>query len=372
MLLISTAVPLVAILITIAGVVTPLGLYDVFEPVGATPGKFVYVADTGTFGASTSPRTGQKFSQICSWGSGLLQGPAPCPYSGNTVIISSNGTDLNFTMPNTYTTAVAPIVQQIFSSGTSGQQTTISNYFDIEWRQLTRTNNSHVDNGTEFPVGMFSQIDSVLLNDVVKPIEGLIVNAKSGGVGFRNHTIPTGIPNGATWTEDILFVEPLTACVDTNLTLDFAITTNITSFTAGVIDLVLTDHGGFASLNRTYPEYNRDNPQADPDLVGRAYKGAWLNNAYTMMYLNVTNPNNSTTGQKAFSYLNSEPGKTFAMPTSDAGGFKSLSISSQYGYYLFGSGSQTDPNYTNPFNVTQFGYFDDACRCLSHAPLMPF
>ena len=40
----------------------------------------------------------------------------------------------------------------------------------------------------------------------------------NGGIGFRNHTAPTGFSNGAEWVEDLTWVEPVTSCVDTNLT----------------------------------------------------------------------------------------------------------------------------------------------------------
>jgi hypothetical protein len=270
-------------------------------------------------------------------------------------------------MPNNYTSKVAPIVKEIYSSGTNGFATTIANYFDIEWRQLTTKNDKYIDNGNAFSIGMYRQVDSLILDDAIKPIEGLIVDAKLGGVGFRNHTIPVGLENGAFWNEDILFIEPQTVCVDTNLTFDFTITTNISvSSSSGIKDLVLTDRGGFVNLNRTYPYYNRENPQVVPDLFGRAYKAAFLNNAYTMMYLNITNPNNSTYGKKSFSYLNSTLGKTFPMPASIASSYTYMGLSARYGYYLFGSTSSTsgDPKYPNPFNVTQTDMFSSIGEAL--------
>jgi hypothetical protein len=129
-------------------------------------------------------------------------------------------------------------------------------------RQLTTQTNKYIDNGTAYPVNAFRQVDILVLDDTIKVIEGLVVDAKSGGVGFRNHTAPVGLASqdrGATWTEDLLFIEPITSCVDTNLTLDFTIVTGNISLPAGIKDFVLTDRGGFANLNRTYPEYDHDN-----------------------------------------------------------------------------------------------------------------
>jgi hypothetical protein len=60
--------------------------------------------------------------------------------------------------------------------------------------------------------------DSDNNNDIVL-VEGLVVDTRDGGgVGFRNHSVPVEASNGATWTEDLLWVRPVTSCVNTNLT----------------------------------------------------------------------------------------------------------------------------------------------------------
>jgi len=106
--------------------------------------------------------------------------------------------------------------------------------------------------------------------------------------GLGTITIPAGFQHGATWTEALLFIEPETSCVNTNLTLDFTISA-AEHDSAFISELFLTDCGGLVNLNHTYPEYNRDNPHKNPDLQSRAYKAAWLNNAWSMAFLNVTN-----------------------------------------------------------------------------------
>lgn len=196
-------------------------------------------------------------------------------------------------------------------------------------------------------------------------------DTKAGGIGFRNHTVPEGLPHGATWSEDLLFIEPETVCVDTNLTLDFYIPE--TSLSSDMSEtLVLTDHGGFANLDKHYPEYDRNDTQANPDLWGRAYKAAWMNNAWTMMYLNITRPNPG-----AFSYLDSQIGKRF--PIGD--GFTSISydalkITENFGNYLnlpsglsngtilpqYNNGKD-GPGWDNPFNVTRDNFTDISLIC---------
>ncbi|KAL0941986.1 uncharacterized protein CTRU02_204749 [Colletotrichum truncatum] len=220
--LISWSVPIISILIGVAGVVTPLGLYEELDTLDSKLGAFSYVKDTGPFGDGTSPRGVYDFSRICYWGHGVLQGPAPCPHSGNSVIVTGSNGTFNYSMPNGYTSKVGPVVKEIFSSGTKGQ-TTISNFFDIEYRQISTRSYKFVDNKTDIPVGTFRQLDSNIMDPSYKVIEGLVVDATSGGIGLRNHTIPTNVEEGASWSEDLLFIEPLAGCVNTNLTLDWEI-----------------------------------------------------------------------------------------------------------------------------------------------------
>src|SRR5262245_45436198 len=117
------------------------------------------------------------------------------------------------------------------------------------------------------------KIQTMVLDDAVVPVEGLLVDMKDGGIGFRFHAIPVGLQHGAKWTEDLLFIKPETQCVDTNLTLDFNIKTGTDhGDTTFVEDLVLTDRGGFVNFMARYPQYDHSDMQRNPDLDGRAYK----------------------------------------------------------------------------------------------------
>jgi hypothetical protein len=96
---------------------------------------------------------------------------------------------------------------------------------------------------------------------------------KDGGIGFRNHSAPAWKEHGSTWAEDILFVVPETVCVDTNLTLDYAIPRTRSErdlAPSNVARLNITDRGGFVDLDHKYPQYERDNVQEDPRLWFRA------------------------------------------------------------------------------------------------------
>lgn len=132
-----------------------------------------------------------------------------------------------------------------------------------------------------------------------------------------------------------------------------------------IIELVLTDRGGFVNINNTFPEADLSNPQVNPDLYTRAFKAAWMTNAYTMLYLNVTNPHNDTSGEHAFSYLNSNLNKTFRIPSLGAkNNYDTLALDDRFDNHLdfTGSVTNTDPSASgrlpNPFRMTDSNFTD--------------
>lgn len=353
----SLAIPLTTVLIAISSVLTPIGLYDVLEVGEQEVGTFSYIRDSSAYFYGTSPRSGYNFSRQCSF----RLNPAPCPFTNGTLIFSMGDSTISWDYPDDLSMDIPPILRELYSSGTHGIGTTVSNFFDIEWRQLTMRDGEDakiVNRGSPFAVNMFRQVDSVALEDSVKLVEGLIVDTQTGGVGFRNHTVPQPADRNVTWQEDILFIEPVTACVDTNLTFDYTESKGNFSFGSnGPIDYRLTDRGGFANLtredlNRTYPYYD-GNPQANPDLWNRAHLAAIVNNFYTMLYLNVTNAGNSSIGVKSFQYLNSTIGKSFPLWVNGPSNYRAATFSNAYGDYLFGTSTGGNMKYPNPFNVTK-------------------
>jgi hypothetical protein len=133
--------------------------------------------------------------------------------------------------------------------------------------------------------GLFGTIQSFLQQDSIFAVEGLIVDMTTGhqGIGFWNTTVPEAA-NGGTWSQDVLWLEPLTECINTNLTVSYELTE---SGPDGVHETYnLTDHGGFYDLTPNYPSLNRDGQNID--LSQHAYKGAVLSNFIAMLYLNTT------------------------------------------------------------------------------------
>jgi len=345
-----------ALLCAITGIVTPLGLGEKLVDLPARAGTFEYIKDDSAYGLGTSNRGQYPFSRICP-GEHLdrLAFIGTCPYSNTEVVYTDfpDGGGFSMDAPKGYNTSIPDEAREIFSSGTG--TSTVSNFFDIEWRQLSSEVRPNLGD-TEISVGMFRPLDSSILNNKYKVIEGLVVDAITGGIGFRNHTIPTGLSRGATWEEDILFVEPSTVCVNTNLTFDFGIALGRNgSEEDGIANLVLTDRGGFSQMNTTLPPLVVLDGQADPELQQRAYKAAWLNNAFTMLYLNVTNEKNKPKqGMKSFAYMDSVVGKEFPMPHIPGDNYEVLRLSTAFGNYLhIGDSSAGGRNFSNPFNVSE-------------------
>lgn len=346
--------PVIALITALAGVITPLGLGDELRPTSETSASFEYAKDNSPFLPGTSPRGLFDLSRKCWLGEQVRGAPGACPYTDDQVNVSIDDAGFNVSN-NGLTTNIPDILREIFGSGTAGKPTTVSNFFDIEWRQYTSNVDENYNDGNPFGIGQYRQLESLILEDKYIVVEGLIVDAKVGGVGFRNHTVPRDVTWGATWEEDILFVEPEAVCVSNNLTIDFEIRHNYTAGNSRISDLRLVDQGGFANINTTMPEYDEENPQANPELRRRAELGAWLNNANTMLVYNISNPKEANGTTEAFEYINSEVGSSFQLPGATLDSYQTLGLSENFANYLFLRHSNTSSlniSYDNPFDVT--------------------
>lgn len=378
---------ILALILSIAATITPLGLYQVILP-GSSPttSTFHYIVDNSEFGYGTPPRTDLPWSRIC----GDFY-PVACPNSFTNLTEFANATGV-YENVTYYDSNVPQYVIDVFESGLANMSPSVSSIFDIQSRSYTWSPINNVpgatepDGGASYPVAAYRQIASLVTSNAYELIDGLIVDMKNGGIGFRNHSAPPVTPYGSTWSEDILFIEPESQCVDTNLTIDFMLKyyEANSSFIDGPVNIVLTDRGGFANLTRVYPEWDRSDPQNNPELFARAYKAAWLNNVYSMAFMNITNPRNeSDPNSHAFEYLNSNVGDTF--PLTDLSGSASYGLSTNvnqlvtstlFGNYLSGLDQEIPatnttntegqnitipakpPRYKNPFGIT-FDNFDD-------------
>ncbi|KAL4895553.1 hypothetical protein BDV59DRAFT_211740 [Aspergillus ambiguus] len=254
--------------LSIASICTPLGLHDTIEPATSkTAEQFGYVRDSSPFGAGTPPRSPAPFTRLtrtCHQ-EGLL---SMCNY--------------------TYESRMPPDLLKLYNDGASAFSPTVSSIFDMQYRNYVNGTDAYSKLGW-YALPTYRHISVLLLDgQEIRLVEGLIVDEKQGGIGFRNHTAPvTPLQYGSSWSEDILFIQPETQCVPLNLTIDFERPSNHeTNYTT--TNTVLTDRGGLSNLARSAPNLTVAQNGQDFDLHDRAYKAAWLNNFLTMAYFNAT------------------------------------------------------------------------------------
>ncbi|KAK6515973.1 hypothetical protein TWF281_004563 [Arthrobotrys megalospora] len=359
MLLFTYNQTFIALLISLAAIISPLGLYDTIIPGSVnSPVEFHHIRDPGIFGQATPPRNSfAKWSRICT------TEDLPCPHSDS--LTGFNSTNYNTTVPQR--------TVELFSSGTSRLGGSVSSVFDIQWRFVVHetTNLSYgpeiLNNGAGIDVGYFRPIGSLIQNGKYEAIEGLVVDTINGGIGFRNHTAPPLTPYGARWSEDLLFLEPVTQCVDTNLSVQFDIPGDINLQSKGRFENVfLVDRGGFANADPTDPGLPLANDsQVNLDLKQRAYRAAWYHNILTMYFMNVTVFKKSSLQNYPnyeFLYLNSTIGKKFPLIGQNSSVPGIYFGASGYDHLLSGHNlpftsdvpRSTPPLlYPNPFNISQ-------------------
>ena len=303
--------PIALGLVALAAIVTPLGLYEAIEPVTAPHSvKFVRQPDEGPFGILTPPRSELGFSRDCSDVGGVL--PGQCPGTNTIITYANNSNSFNATIPNDdYDKRIPAQLAELYQSGLATQRTSVSSFFDIEWRWYNTHKRDNMRN-ISYTVDSYHSIAPVIGDGDVKLIEGLIVDTREGGVGFRSHAVPftDDVPYGAEWEEDILFLVPETACVDTNLTLENKMPSE---YDYGGPTMSIVDQGGFVELSRDIPwgDTLYQDTQQDPELRTRAYRAAWVTNVLNMFYLNVTRPGTNMTAP-----FDSHVGKRFAVNNS--------------------------------------------------------
>jgi hypothetical protein len=291
---VSGTTTLAALLLVVAGVLAPLGLRDEIVPGPSQPVRFEYVRDPTSWGKITPVRPELRFSRHCEYGRrincpGQYQGVdfvEKPPGSGNfTSVRASNASFVNTTLPVNYTA--------MFASATSDAGNTVSGMFDIQYRRWTVRFVDIIDNGEPEVQGDYRYIELLIPQDDILLKEGLIVNLRDNpGVGFRNHTVPVGLEYGGTWREDLTWLEPVTSCADTNLTIEVEIQ-DVEGFTDNTT-ISLVDRGAFRDLDLGALETRPWVDNQTLDLFGRAHKAARMYNVLAAHFLNVSLPQSGT------------------------------------------------------------------------------
>ena len=278
------------ILLTGVSIVTPIGLYSTVSRGADTAVDFKYIRDTSPTGLGSSSRENYKASRLC----GFLS-PLNCPGQAHGWVFWGNDTTgfgKNLTEDAYISSVIPQNITDIFSSGSTGDRSYVAGAFDIQYRSYimaadnmssTPEGSPVTDEGRKRTQATLKTYQSFILNDAFDIVEGMIVNSKTGGVGFRNHTVPADPGKGMEWTEGLLWIEPETACISTNLTIYYTLATG-----NNIEDFFLMDRSGFVNMTHDYPFINFSDPQARPELYARAYRGAVLNNHNLMELFNET------------------------------------------------------------------------------------
>ncbi|GES63394.1 hypothetical protein ATEIFO6365_0007008100 [Aspergillus terreus] len=310
--------------LSIASICTPLGLHDTVElSTSQTAQPFGYIVDSSPFGAGTPMRSTAPFTRSC--------GDQACPGQSFTQTCHQEGL-LQYCNYTSYESRMPGDLLKLFNDGASAFSPTVSSIFDMQYRNYI---NGTVRNSKLgwYAMPTYRHISMLLLEGQdIRVVEGLIVDEKQRGIGFRNHTAPVAaLPYGSSWSEDVLFIEPETQCVPLNLTIDFERPNNY-EVLYNTINTVLTDRGGLSNLSRTAPNLTVAENGQDFDLRERAYKAAWLNNFLTMAYYNATDRDPSNIQR-----IDVRPGQTFDLPktaTNLSIGYWNICTSIDLGEYL--------------------------------------
>jgi hypothetical protein len=240
-------------------------------------------------------------------------------------------------------TTIPENITEAFSSATSVMGGTLSGAFDIQYRSWAVAASDprppDIDRGLPYAIGDYRSFEPLLLRNSTVLVEGLVVDTVKGGLGFRNHSVPVGFPLGAEWSEDITWIEPVTFCVDSNLTFLIEFGNSIYNLTG----FGLIDEGGFTNLPRQLPHADQFYASQDLDLRIRAEKGAWVNNALFMDYFGVSYPGNS--GPR-----NTSLGRQFPLSPTFQPQLNGIALSGITGYFLDLSSSASN---TTGLNLTQ-------------------
>lgn len=337
-------------LISLASIITPLGLYDVVtsNDISSKADEFRYINDSSPFGIGTPARSNAPFTRQC--------GNDACPGGSKTQNCQQKGL-AQVCIDTVFDRSIPSIYSRLFSDGASSFSPSLSSIFDLEWRSHCNATDALGSLGWGLK-SAYRQISTLILEPKSHIVEGLIVNTKAGGIGFRNHTVPKGTyPYGSIWTEDLLFIEPKTECVDLNFTFNFHLESKDNVVRPYVRGIYIKDAGGLSNLSRKAPVNTLDTPssyngQGELSLRTRALDAAWLNNYLTLLYYNLTNPdiNNITRidakpGMEIQTTLDSQVNNSFAIQ------YQSIRSSTSYGEYL--NFTKTGSSGANPFNVTR-------------------
>lgn len=298
------------VVLAIAAVLTPAGLYDTIrQDTSLTPTTFSRAQDEGVFGISSqiSNEWPWRICQGYYWLNDSIRMDVNCPGSNQPFTVTQNSSGYYQDWEGTtHFVSVNKSRAEIYHSGLADLEYTVSSFFDIKARRIKRSAGPDTDG--YLPVDAFKYLQNVIDANRYQVIEGLVVDAVNGGIGFRNHTIPENVPLGTSWKEDLLFWELDAACVDLNLSFVFDVSyVNSSKLVTSDIPFSLVDDGGFANLDLNaqpeYPAVTQDDLSLHQRTQTTAYWALWWTMRQPLMNLSDTttgdpDPSLSAIGQQ--------------------------------------------------------------------------
>ena len=260
------------LLLTVAGILTPIGLGEAIVLSGSTTATFLYAKDSSAFGGTAANREQYSNSRTCNFG----KSPCPGVKENDTVSILADISGPEKGPVTFYQNYIAQNITDCFSSGSKGSL--VSSPFDIQFRQFDVSFNEQNLTAKKNTTGTFYWTEHTLLLDTIACREGLVIDAVNGGIGFRNHTIPALPPtvHGAAWQEDILWLEPDTFCVGTNWSISTEF--QLAPFSQGGLSmgantrLIYDGHRPDHGFEAKFPTFK--DTILSPDLLGRVHLAA--------------------------------------------------------------------------------------------------
>ncbi|KAI5357107.1 hypothetical protein Slin14017_G124280 [Septoria linicola] len=320
------------LMLAVSAAITPLGLYTRDGSKQLEDVTFEYVKDTvSAIDRATPSREAYKMNRVC------LGGRIPCPGSSGRPDDSFQGDGLGFAQDYQVSSDIVANITDIFGGDPNVGSGTIAGSMGIEWRSYINDNDSPlVDEGQPRTTADFRYLQDFKLSNTIHAIEGLLVSSRDDiglGIAFRNHTFPVRSQSTYTWTEDLLWLEPVTSCTNFNVTFDYKVPGRRDLNSSS--DARVIDAGGFVNYPRgqSVPEIN--DTQNDPQLLERSRIMAALTNGVLMRVLNET--------QNATAL-----GKEYLLPEATTGFGSALRLRpDEIALSSFGS-SRAEPAYNDP------------------------
>lgn len=165
-------------LVSVASIVTPLGVYGTEDSTENV--HFSYIKDESAFGYGTPPRSGAYFTRDCDT-------DPVCP--GNRINRACHKVGRGTKCTSEQDVRIPEEFVSLFRDGAASFSPSVSSIFDMEWRTYMNLADNP-DKGI-FLTPEFRQLSVLILDENIEPVEGLIVDMQTGGLGLRKLTLNT-------------------------------------------------------------------------------------------------------------------------------------------------------------------------------------